>query len=70
LEGKRLDGRDMVTVRPILSEVGILPRAHGSALFQRGETQAITLCTLGTGEDALEFDSYTGGASEKKFILH
>ena len=67
---KRLDGRDFETVRPIHSEVSVLPRAHGSALFQRGETQAITLCTLGTGEDAQEFDSYTGGASEKKFILH
>jgi polyribonucleotide nucleotidyltransferase len=67
---KRLDGRDLETVRPIYSEVGVLPRAHGSALFQRGETQAITLATLGTGEDAQEFDSYTGGASEKKFILH
>ena len=69
-QGKRLDGRDFETVRPIVSEVGLLPRAHGSALFQRGETQAITLCTLGTGEDAQEFDAYTGGASEKKFILH
>ncbi len=68
--GKRLDGRDFNTVRPIMSEVGLLPRAHGSALFQRGETQAIALCTLGTGEDAQEFDSYTGGASEKRFILH
>ena len=67
---KRLDGRSFEEVRPIHSEVGILPRAHGSALFQRGETQAVTLCTLGTGEDAQEFDSYTGGASEKKFILH
>jgi len=67
---KRLDGRDFQTVRPIHSDVSILPRAHGSALFQRGETQAITLCTLGTGEDAQEFDSYTGGDSEKKFILH
>jgi polyribonucleotide nucleotidyltransferase len=67
---KRLDGRDFQTVRPIYSEVSILPRAHGSALFQRGETQAMTLCTLGTGEDAQEFDSYTGGVSEKKFILH
>jgi polyribonucleotide nucleotidyltransferase len=67
---KRLDGRDLQTVRPIYSEVSILPRAHGSALFQRGETQALTLCTLGTGEDAQEFDAYTGGASEKKFILH
>ncbi|MGD0259429.1 MAG: polyribonucleotide nucleotidyltransferase [Verrucomicrobiota bacterium] len=69
-QGKRLDGRDFDTVRPIVCEVGILPRAHGSALFQRGETQAVTLCTLGTGEDAQEFDAYTGGASEKKFILH
>ncbi len=68
--GKRLDGRDFQTVRPIFSEVGVLPRAHGSAIFQRGETQAMTLCTLGTGEDAQEFDSYTGGATEKKFILH
>ena len=48
-QDKRLDGRDFNTVRPIHSEAGILPRAHGSALFQRGETQAITLCTLGTG---------------------
>jgi len=69
-QGKRLDGRDFETVRSIYSEVSLLPRAHGSALFQRGETQALTLCTLGTGEDAQEFDSYTGGASEKKFILH
>ena len=69
-QGKRLDGRDFDTVRPIVCEVGTLPRAHGSAMFQRGETQAVTLCTLGTGEDAQEFDSYTGGASEKKFILH
>src|ERR1022692_3831990 len=69
-QGKRLDGRDFETVRPIICEVGLLPRAHGSAMFQRGETQALTLCTLGTGEDAQEFDSYTGGATEKKFILH
>ncbi|HVM47091.1 MAG TPA: polyribonucleotide nucleotidyltransferase [Candidatus Acidoferrum sp.] len=69
-QDKRLDGRDLVTVRPIYSEVGLLPRAHGSALFQRGETQTVTLCTLGTGEDAQEFDAYTGGAQEKKFILH
>jgi polyribonucleotide nucleotidyltransferase len=69
-QGKRLDGRDFETVRPIVAEVGFLPRAHGSSMFQRGETQAVALCTLGTGEDAQEFDSYTGGASEKKFILH
>jgi len=69
-QDKRLDGRGLDEVRAIYGEVSVLPRAHGSALFQRGETQAITLCTLGTGEDAQEFDSYTGGASEKKFILH
>jgi polyribonucleotide nucleotidyltransferase len=68
--GKRLDGRGFEAVRPIISEVGILPRAHGSALFSRGETQTVTLATLGTGEDAQEFDSYTGGDTEKKFILH
>jgi len=68
--GKRLDGRTFDVVRPISSEVGILPRAHGSALFARGETQALTLATLGTGDDVQEFDSYTGGDSEKKFLLH
>ena len=69
-DGKRLDGRNLETVRPISGEVGLLPRAHGSALFSRGETQAVVLATLGTGEDAQEFDSYTGGETEKKFILH
>ena len=69
-EGKRLDGRDFDTVRPIVSEVGILPRVHGSSLFSRGETQAVVLATLGTTEEAQEFDSYTGGATEKQFILH
>ena len=68
--GKRLDGRNFDQVRPLHSEVGILPRAHGSALFSRGETQAITLATLGTGDDTQEFDSYTGGENTKKFILH
>jgi polyribonucleotide nucleotidyltransferase len=68
--GKRLDGRNFEQIRPITSEVGILPRAHGSALFARGETQAVTLATLGTGDDTQEFDSYTGGESTKKFLLH
>jgi len=68
--GKRLDGRGFDAIRPISGEVGILPRAHGSAIFARGETQAVTLVTLGTSEDAQEFDSYTGGDTEKKFILH
>ncbi|HEX5219393.1 MAG TPA: polyribonucleotide nucleotidyltransferase [Verrucomicrobiae bacterium] len=68
--GKRLDGRTFDQVRPITTEVGILPRAHGSALFARGETQAVTLATLGTGDDIQEFDSYTGGEGTKKFMLH
>src|ERR1700744_1869711 len=68
--GKRLDGRNFEQVRAISSEVGILPRAHGSAIFARGETQAVTRATLGTGDDTQEFDSYTGGGTEKKFILH
>ena len=69
-QGKRLDGRNFDQVRPIWGEVGILPRAHGSATFARGETLAISLATLGTTDDAQEFDSYTGGENEKKFILH
>ncbi|HEV2456669.1 MAG TPA: polyribonucleotide nucleotidyltransferase [Verrucomicrobiae bacterium] len=68
--GKRLDGRSFDQIRPISSEVSILPRAHGSALFARGETQALTLATLGTGEDVQEFDAFTGGETTKKFILH
>jgi len=67
---KRLDGRNFEQVRPISSEVGLLPRAHGSAIFARGETQAVVLATLGTSEDAQEFDAYTGGTTEKPFILH
>jgi polyribonucleotide nucleotidyltransferase len=69
-QSQRLDGRGFDDVRPILCEVGLLPRAHGSSLFSRGETQAVALVTLGTSEDAQEFDSYTGGETEKKFILH
>ncbi|MGH7952056.1 MAG: polyribonucleotide nucleotidyltransferase, partial [Limisphaerales bacterium] len=65
-DNKRLDGRGFDEVRQISSEVGILPRAHGSALFTRGETQTVTLVTLGTTEDAQEFDSYTGGETQKK----
>ena len=67
---KRLDGRGFDDIRAIGCEAGLLPRAHGSALFSRGETQALVLATLGTSEDAQEFDSYTGGESEKQFILH
>ncbi|HEY1169917.1 MAG TPA: polyribonucleotide nucleotidyltransferase [Verrucomicrobiae bacterium] len=68
--GKRLDGRTADGIRAISGEVGLLPRVHGSAIFSRGETQALALATLGTTEDAQEYDSYTGGQTEKKFILH
>jgi polyribonucleotide nucleotidyltransferase len=65
----RIDGRDMKTVRPISIEAGWLPRVHGSALFTRGETQAIVAATLGTMEEAQRMDSLTGEAT-KEFILH
>ena len=67
--GARIDGRDLKTVRRIESEVGILPRTHGSALFTRGETQAIVVATLGTGEDEQYIDSLTGTYKET-FLLH
>jgi len=58
--GQRIDGRDVKTVRPIVSEAGVLPRAHGSALFTRGETQALVITTLGTGEDEQYIDALLG----------
>jgi polyribonucleotide nucleotidyltransferase len=67
--GRRIDGRDVKTVRPIVSEVGILPRAHGSALFTRGETQALVVATLGTGEDEQFIDALHGTYKET-FLLH
>ncbi len=67
--GIRIDGRDVKTVRPIVSEVGILPRTHGSALFTRGETQALVVATLGTGEDEQFVDSLEGTYKER-FLLH
>ncbi len=66
---RRIDGRDLKTVRPIVSEVGILPRTHGSALFTRGETQAIVVATLGTGEDEQWIDALPGTYKES-FLLH
>jgi polyribonucleotide nucleotidyltransferase len=68
-EGKRIDGRDKVTVRPIVSEVGVLARTHGSALFTRGETQALVTTTLGTGDDEQMIDSLDG-LSYSRFMLH
>jgi len=67
--GERIDGRDTKTVRQIESEVGILPRTHGSALFTRGETQAIVVATLGTGEDMQYIDALAGTYQES-FLLH
>ncbi|GLR91216.1 polyribonucleotide nucleotidyltransferase [Bradyrhizobium iriomotense] len=67
--GKRIDGRDVKTVRNIVAEVGVLPRAHGSALFTRGETQALVVTTLGTGEDEQYIDALSGTYKET-FLLH
>ncbi len=67
--GIRIDGRDGKTVRPIVAEVGVLPRTHGSALFTRGETQALVVATLGTGEDEQYIDALQGTYKET-FLLH
>ena len=68
-DGVRIDGRDLKTVRKIVSEAGILPRTHGSALFTRGETQALVVTTLGTGDDEQFIDSLEGTYKET-FLLH
>lgn len=65
----RIDGRDMTTIRPITCEIGVLPRAHGSALFTRGETQALVATTLGTSSDEQRMDNVQG-MEFKKFMLH
>ncbi len=67
--GKRIDGRDTTTVRPIVSETGILPRTHGSALFTRGETQGLVVTTLGTGDDEQMIDALQG-MYRSPFMLH
>ena len=67
--GMRIDGRDTKTVRPIVAEVGVLPRSHGSALFTRGETQALCVATLGTGQDEQIIDALAGEYREA-FMLH
>jgi polyribonucleotide nucleotidyltransferase len=66
----RCDGRGLHDLRPLSGEVGLLPRSHGSALFQRGETQALALATLASAEEAQMIDAYTGGDPSKRFILH
>lgn len=67
---QRVDGRPFDQIRPIFVEVGSLPCAHGSAIFQRGETQAIASLTLGTAQDAQRVESLIGGAQERLFMLH
>lgn len=67
---KRIDGRQAEELRPLKGAVGLLPRVHGSAMFERGETQAVGIVTLGTGGDAQSMDGVTGGPTEKKFLLH
>ncbi|MCR4283644.1 MAG: polyribonucleotide nucleotidyltransferase [Bauldia sp.] len=68
-KGTRIDGRDLKTVRQIVAEVGLLPRTHGSALFTRGETQALAVATLGTGDDEQYVDALQGTYKET-FLLH
>jgi polyribonucleotide nucleotidyltransferase len=67
---KRCDGRGIHDLRTLSGEVGLLPRSHGSALFARGETQAVALATLASAEEAQMIDGYTGGDQSKRFILH
>lgn len=68
-EGRRADGRSLEEVRPITAEVGVLPRTHGSALFTRGQTQALVTTTLGTSEDEQRLDDLEGEGT-KRFMLH
>ena len=68
-DSERIDGRDTISIRPISTEVGLLPRAHGSALFTRGETQALVATTLGTSIDEQRIDSLYG-ENRKRFLLH
>jgi len=67
---QRSDGRGTEEIRPLAAEVGLLPRAHGSSLFSRGETQALCLATLAPSDEAQDLDGYTGGEISKRFILH
>ncbi|MFP6855566.1 MAG: polyribonucleotide nucleotidyltransferase, partial [Opitutales bacterium] len=68
--GKRADGRGPADLREITCTPGVLPRVHGSAVFQRGETQTLVMTTLGTGRDTQDLDGLTGGPSSKSFLLH
>jgi len=70
VHGKRIDGRGFDDLRELTGDIGVLPRTHGSALFNRGETQALGTVTLGTKSDKQNLDAITGGTSEKSFMLH
>ncbi|MEC9111033.1 MAG: polyribonucleotide nucleotidyltransferase [Verrucomicrobiota bacterium] len=69
-KGVRADGRQIDELRPLSAEANLMPRSHGSALFARGETQALGLCTLAPADEAQYIDAYTGGEEEKSFLLH
>jgi len=69
-KGQRCDGRDIDTIRPLSGEVSLLPRTHGSALFARGETQALAIATLAPADEKQYLDNYAGGEDTKRFILH
>jgi polyribonucleotide nucleotidyltransferase len=69
-KGKRCDGRDIDTIRPLSSEISVLPRTHGSAIFARGETQALSIATLAPADEKQYLDNYAGGEDTKRFILH
>lgn len=69
-KGVRADGRNINELRPLYGEVGTLPRVHGSALFSRGETQALAITTLAPADEKQNFDNYAGGEDSKRFILH
>jgi polyribonucleotide nucleotidyltransferase len=69
-KGVRADGRSIGDLRPLYGEVGTLPRVHGSAIFARGETQALAITTLAPADEKQHFDNYAGGEDEKRFILH
>jgi len=68
--GKRIDGRGQKDVRPLAAQIGVLPRAHGSVIFDRGETQSLGVVTLGTKSDVQEMDAIAGGPVKKSFFLH
>jgi polyribonucleotide nucleotidyltransferase len=69
-KGVRADGRGIGDLRPLYGEIGTLPRVHGSAIFSRGETQALGICTLAPADEKQHFDNYSGGEDSKRFILH